>query len=116
MSARRPTARSDVPFLTVSVGRSVESCSPSVGPSGAGAVNRGAVATGVGLGVGGFALMPANVNHFAYTKTETTILLYGVGPVDFKYVNPADDPRMKTSQRAKQIELGLGIRDDGQEM
>jgi quercetin dioxygenase-like cupin family protein len=71
---------------------------------------------GVGLGVGGFALMPAHVNHFAYTKTETTILLYGVGPVDFKYVNPADDPRMKTPQRAKQIELGPGIRDAGQEM
>ena len=30
-----------------------------------------------GLGVGGFALMPANANHFAYTKGETTILLYG---------------------------------------
>ena len=57
---------------------------------------------GLALGVGGFALMPANVNHFAFTKTETTILLYGVGPVDFTYVNPADDPRMKTSQRAEQ--------------
>lgn len=71
---------------------------------------------GVGLGVGGFALMPANVNHFAYTKQETTILLYGVGPVDFAYVNPADDPRAKTSQRAEQIESGPGIRDAGQEM
>ena len=26
------------------------------------------------------------------TKAETTIVLYGTGPVDFKYVNPADDP------------------------
>ena len=50
---------------------------------------------GPGLGVGGFALMPANVNHFAYTKGETTIVLYGQGPVEFKYVNPADDPRTK---------------------
>ena len=48
---------------------------------------------GTSLGVGGFALMPANVNHFAYTRGETTIILYGQGPVDFKYVNPADDPR-----------------------
>ena len=55
--------------------------------------------TGMGLGVGGYALMPANTNHFAYTRSETTILLYGVGPVDFKYVNPADDPRTKTSTR-----------------
>ena len=49
------------------------------------------------LGVGGFALMPANANHFAFTKAETTILLYGQGPVEFKYVNPSDDPRTKTS-------------------
>ena len=54
------------------------------------------------LGVGGYALMPANMNHFAYTTTaETTIVLYGVGPVEFKYVNPADDPRnaAKTTSR-----------------
>jgi quercetin dioxygenase-like cupin family protein len=52
---------------------------------------------GQGLRVGGYALVPANFNHFAYTKGETTILLYGTGPVDFKYVNPADDPRARTS-------------------
>jgi quercetin dioxygenase-like cupin family protein len=46
------------------------------------------------LGVGGYALMPAKMNHFAYTTgTETTIVLYGMGPVEFNYVNPADDPR-----------------------
>jgi len=46
------------------------------------------------LSPGGYALMPANMNHFAYTTTsETTIVLYGTGPVEFKYVNPADDPR-----------------------
>jgi quercetin dioxygenase-like cupin family protein len=46
------------------------------------------------IGPGGYALMPANMNHFAYTtKQETTIVLYGQGPVEFKYVNPADDPR-----------------------
>lgn len=46
------------------------------------------------LSPGGFALMPANMNHYAFTTTaETTIVLYGQGPVEFKYVNPADDPR-----------------------
>lgn len=45
------------------------------------------------LKTGGYALMPAGMNHFAYTKDVTTIVLYGVGPVEFKYVNPADDPR-----------------------
>ena len=42
---------------------------------------------------GSYALMPAGMNHFAFTKSETTILLFGIGPVGFKYVNPADDPR-----------------------
>jgi quercetin dioxygenase-like cupin family protein len=45
------------------------------------------------LAIGGFALMPANMNHYAYTTQESTIVLYGQGPVEFKYVNPADDPR-----------------------
>ena len=57
--------------------------------------------SGAGLRPGGFALMPAHMNHFAYTKVETTILLYGQGPVDFTYVNPADDPRTKTSTSLK---------------
>jgi len=47
------------------------------------------------LSAGGFALMPAGMNHFAYTSGETTIVLYGQGPVEFKYVNAADDPRSK---------------------
>ena len=34
------------------------------------------------LPVGGFAQMPANVNHFAYTTQESTIVLFGQGPVD----------------------------------
>jgi mannose-6-phosphate isomerase-like protein (cupin superfamily) len=51
-------------------------------------------ATNKTLSPGGYALMPANMNHYAFTTTEeTTIVLYGQGPVEFKYVNPADDPR-----------------------
>jgi quercetin dioxygenase-like cupin family protein len=53
------------------------------------------------LGVGGFALMPAKMNHFAFTtEAETEIVLYGQGPIAFTYVNPADDPRnVKASMR-----------------
>jgi quercetin dioxygenase-like cupin family protein len=51
--------------------------------------------SGMGLGVGAYALMPANVNHFAFTKRETIILLFGTGPVEFKYVDPTDDPRSR---------------------
>ena len=53
------------------------------------------------LGPGGCALMPAGMNHFAYTKKETEIVLYGIGPVDFKYVNPADDPRNGGGSKSK---------------
>jgi quercetin dioxygenase-like cupin family protein len=42
---------------------------------------------------GGYALMPAKANHYAFTKEPVTIFLYGIGPVEFNYVNPADDPR-----------------------
>jgi len=55
-------------------------------------------ATNKTLGPGGFASMPANMNHFAFTTAQpTTIVLYGQGPVEFKYVNPADDPRNQKS-------------------
>jgi hypothetical protein len=44
--------------------------------------------------VGGFVDASANVNRFAFTRDEeTTIVLYGEGPVEFNYVNPNDDPR-----------------------
>lgn len=52
------------------------------------------------LTTGGYALMPADMNHFAYTTSqETTIVLYGKGPVEFKYVNPSDDPRHKMTAK-----------------
>ena len=50
------------------------------------------------LAAGGYALMPAGMNHYAFTGADaTTILLYGTGPVEFKYVNPSDDPRRAKS-------------------
>ena len=46
------------------------------------------------LQVGGYALMPTGMNHYAYAGTAgADIVLYGQGPIEFKYVNPADDPR-----------------------
>jgi hypothetical protein len=51
------------------------------------------------LSVGGYFLASAKMNHFAYTTQESTIVLYGVGPVEFKYVNPADDPRTANTAR-----------------
>ena len=46
------------------------------------------------LHVGGFAMMPTGMNHYAFAgKAGADIVLFGQGPVEFKYVNPADDPR-----------------------
>ena len=46
------------------------------------------------LTAGGYAMAPSGMNHYAYTGAQqTTIILYGVGPVEFTYVNPSDDPR-----------------------
>jgi len=67
----------------------------------------------LGLGVGGFALMPANSDHFAYTRSETTIVLFGQGPVEVKYVNPADDPRTTPSRIGKHLESGSTAREAG---
>ena len=47
------------------------------------------------LAAGGYALMPANMNHYVFTQAETVFTVHGQGPVEFKYVNPADDPRNK---------------------
>ena len=46
------------------------------------------------IGIGGYALQPAGMNHYALAGSSgADIVLYGQGPVEFKYVNPADDPR-----------------------
>jgi len=52
-------------------------------------------AGGKPISVGGYAMAPQGMVHYAYTKAATTIVLYGVGPVEFKYVDPNDDPRNK---------------------
>ena len=54
------------------------------------------------LGIGGFGLLPAHMNHFAFTKQETTVVLFGKGPVEFKYVKQADDPRTVTRTTSRQ--------------
>ncbi len=51
---------------------------------------------GTALPPGSFSITPTGMTHYAYTDDdEVIILLHGMGPVDFTYVNPADDPRNK---------------------
>jgi hypothetical protein len=42
---------------------------------------------------GGYAVAPAHMNHFAWTKTGATIQVNLMGPFDMTYANPTDDPR-----------------------
>jgi len=44
------------------------------------------------LTAGGFALLPAQMHHFAWTKSGATVQVHGLGPFVVNYVNPADDP------------------------
>lgn len=41
---------------------------------------------------GGFASMPAGMNHYAWASAETIIQVHGAGPFSIIYANPADDP------------------------
>jgi quercetin dioxygenase-like cupin family protein len=47
------------------------------------------------LPAGSFVRMPKEMRHFAYAKGETIVQVHGMGPFEFNYVNPADDPRKK---------------------
>jgi quercetin dioxygenase-like cupin family protein len=47
---------------------------------------------GMSLAAGGFAMAPANMNHYAWSKAGTVIQVSAQGPFAMTYVNPADDP------------------------
>jgi len=44
------------------------------------------------LPAGSYALLPAEMRHFAMAKTAATVQVHGTGPFVLNYVNPADDP------------------------
>jgi len=44
------------------------------------------------LPAGGYALLPADMRHYAMATTAATIQVHGQGPFVLTYVNPADDP------------------------
>lgn len=50
------------------------------------------------LQAGSYARMPQGMRHSAWTKGETIIQIYGIGPFEVNYVNAADDPRNKPSK------------------
>lgn len=48
---------------------------------------------------GGYALMPADMRHYAMATTEATIQVHGEGPFALTYVNPADDPSKRVPMK-----------------
>ncbi len=47
------------------------------------------------LKAGGWGVAPANMHHFAWTKTGAVVQVDLMGPFAITYVNPADDPSKK---------------------
>lgn len=45
------------------------------------------------LPAGGYALLPAEMRHYAMSKTAAIVQVTGNGPFGITYVNPDDDPR-----------------------
>jgi hypothetical protein len=50
--------------------------------------------------VGAFGFAPNNMAHFAWSKTETTIQVHGIGPFSSKLVDPAYELSDKGGVRA----------------
>ncbi|MGC1318586.1 MAG: hypothetical protein WA866_18390 [Pseudolabrys sp.] len=51
------------------------------------------------LRVGGFVRAEKDMQHYAWTTEPTVIQIHGRGPFTINYVNPADDPRNKSSEK-----------------
>ena len=52
------------------------------------------------LPAGGYALLPAEMRHYAMAKTEATVQVHGMGPFQLTYVNPGDDPSKRAAGKA----------------
>ncbi len=47
------------------------------------------------FGVGSFAYLDPSMHHYAAASGETVIQVHGMSPLQFIYINPADDPTPK---------------------
>jgi hypothetical protein len=47
------------------------------------------------LNAGGFFSAPPRMSHFAWATGETVVEVTAMGPLDFRYVDPKDDPSRK---------------------
>ena len=51
------------------------------------------------LPAGSYAMLPSGLPHYNRIKGETVLQFHGTGPYDINYVNPADDPSKKPTDR-----------------
>jgi quercetin dioxygenase-like cupin family protein len=51
---------------------------------------------------GGFAVMPARMNHYVFNRERCTLQIHAKGPFAITYVNPADDPRGRQGTQGTQ--------------
>jgi quercetin dioxygenase-like cupin family protein len=51
------------------------------------------------LPVAGYALLPAQMHHYAMAKTAATVQVHGMGPFALTYVNPDDDPSKRAATK-----------------
>ena len=49
------------------------------------------------LPAGSFALLPAQMHHYAMAKTPAVVQVHAMGPFVLTYVNPADDPSKRAA-------------------
>ncbi len=49
----------------------------------------------MGFGAGGFVYLDPSMHHYAAASGETVIQVHGMSPLQFIYINPADDPSVK---------------------
>jgi ChrR Cupin-like domain len=54
---------------------------------------------GEAVRAGGFFTAEKGMQHYGWTTGPTVIQIHGMGPFAINYVNPADDPRNKTSEK-----------------
>lgn len=47
------------------------------------------------FGPGSFAYLDPDMHHYAMSSGETVVQVHGMSPLQFNYVNPADDPSKK---------------------
>jgi len=56
-------------------------------------------ATMTELPAGSYALLPAEMRHYAMAKTAAIVQVHGMGPFKLTYVNPADDPSARSAAK-----------------